>query len=377
MHRLWSSIDRPAAEGSPEATLPGEGYIRGFDGMRALAVMMVIQGHLGFTQGTFEPFSGMNDGVAIFFVMSGFLITGLLLREQDKGGIQVLRFYGRRILRLYPALLLYVAGVAIADWLDIATVKPVAYVASLTYLMNYISPANHSRELSHLWSLAVEEQFYLTWPLVMKYARRIVMPLAVVALIASFWLRVHPLDPTNRLIPRWFLPAADSILLGSVAALIVVPRYRSTAWMRRLLSSPECLMLAVVAYTAFKWSVIPGIGVGNSAFVLLYIQHAGVVLGLIWICTNQQSLLVRTLELAPIAYLGRISYGIYLWQGLFVRNGPADPRSWVHEFPVNVVLSVAVAALSYSLVERRFLSIKRYFKPRDRRVHNSEALSGR
>ncbi|CAN5542471.1 hypothetical protein BH24ACT5_BH24ACT5_25220 [soil metagenome] len=230
--------------------------------------------------------------------------------------------------------------------------------------MNYNDPANHSRELSHLWSLGVEEQFYLTWPFVMKFLRRLALPLGVVVIGVSFWIRIHPLDPTNRLGPRHFLPAVDGILLGSVGALVVIPRFHTTARLRRALSSPECLAVAILAYTAFKWSIVPRIGVHNSSFVLLYVQRIGVLVGLIWICANQHSTLVRLLEMPPIAYLGKISYGIYLWQGVFVRNGPSGALSWVHRFPANVLLSIAAAALSYSLVERRFLMLKRYVRPR-------------
>ena len=78
-------------------------------------MLLVIQGHLGFTSDRYKPFGNINDGVAIFFVMSGFLITGLLLREERDGGIRLGRFYARRMLRLYPALMLYLGGVAIAD----------------------------------------------------------------------------------------------------------------------------------------------------------------------------------------------------------------------------------------------------------------------
>ncbi|MFV0306131.1 MAG: acyltransferase family protein [Desertimonas sp.] len=361
--RAWARIDRPGGTAAP-SVLPGEGYIRGFDGMRALAVMLVIQGHTGYTQGRYEAFRGINDGVAVFFVMSGFLITGLLLKEERNGGIALGRFYARRALRLIPPLLVFLVGLAIAEMTGIAQVKPIAYVLALLYLTNYGYRADKGRETGHLWSLAVEEQFYLTWPLVMRFARRAALGIGLAVLAACVWLRLHPLDHPDRWSDRYFIPAVDAIVLGAVASLLIVPAARTSPRLRARLGAPEVLLGAALAYTAVKWSTIPKVSPTTSAVLLVELQKVGALFALVWICTNQRSLLVRLLELRPIAYLGRISYGVYLWQGLFVRDGPGLPQSWVHRFPANVFLSIAAAALSYELVERRVLRLKTAFAPR-------------
>ena len=206
--------------------LPGQGHVRGFDGVRAIAVLLVIQGHLGFTSNRYAPFGAVNDGVAIFFVMCGFLITGLLLREEREGGIALRRFYARPLLRLYPALLLFLGGLAIAELTGLAVAKPLTYLLAATYLTNYAPRSEITRETSHLWSLAVEEQFYLTWPLILKYLRRVALAIAVAVgvLFLSVYLRMFVLEPGGRNPGfRSLIPAVSPVLLGSTA-LVLVPR---------------------------------------------------------------------------------------------------------------------------------------------------------
>ena len=337
--------------------------MRGFDGVRAIAVLLVIQGHLGFTSNRYAPFGAVNDGVAIFFVMSGFLITGLLLREEREGGIALRRFYARRMLRLYPALLLFLGGLAIAELTGLAVAKPLTYLLAATYLINYAPRSEITRETSHLWSLAVEEQFYLTWPLILKYLRRVALAIAVGVLFLSVYLRMFVLEPGGRNPAfRYLIPAVSPVLLGSIAALVLVPRFHIDA-IRRVFSAPEALLAAAVLYTARAWAVVPWVSDLTSLYLLYEIQRVGVALALVWICCNQGSFLVRLLEARPLAYIGRISYGVYLWQGIFVRNGPDAPQSWVHRWPMNLVLSIVVAAASFELVERQFLRLKDRLRP--------------
>jgi peptidoglycan/LPS O-acetylase OafA/YrhL len=336
--------------------MPGEGYIKGFDGLRAIAVALVISIHLGAYRGKYVALETWADGVAIFFVLSGFLITGILLNDKQR---RIPRFFLRRMIRLYPALILYLAAVVLFGRIGWASVPAAAVATGTLYVSNFATFTAQARETSHLWSLAVEEQFYLIWPFVIFYLRRLAIPIAVAGVVASWYLRSYPPVDLTRYVDRYFIPAADSILIGCVAALIVCPRFRMSERIRERVAAPEMLLAAAVLFFARQcFPVLPFIGARPGAYLLLELQRVGIALGVLWICGNQGSTLVRALNWLPLRYLGRISYGIYLWQGLFVRNGSSDPAGWFDRFPFNVVLAVAMAALSFELVERRFLRLK-------------------
>lgn len=332
--------------------LPGGGRIAGFDGIRAIAVVATICTHLGHR---------WLDGVSVFFVLSGFLITGLMMNNQDRS---LLRFWGRRILRLYPALLLYLAGVAVFAALGWATVPLVAYAAGVLYLTNYAPFPALARETSHLWSLAVEEQYYVLWPIVLLWARRLALPACLAGVALSWWWRSYPPIDPSRYVERFFLPAADSVLIGCITALVVYAQ-ADHPLVRAVLRSHLLLAVGVgtVVGLSAVWQQVPERG-HYAASTLLELERLAVAAVLLWVCAHQGSRLVRVLEVPPLRYLGVISYGVYLWQGLFVRNGPGDPRVFLHEWPWNVVATIAVAALSYELVERPLLRLKDRLRPR-------------
>ena len=139
------------------------------DGLRAVSIVLVVMEHLhrtnGFPQGGFDNFAGDYGrlGVTIFFVISGFLITTLLLREEDKAGrVSLWRFYARRALRIIPAFLMFMFAIVAAERLGWVQLNPGDLTASFTYTVNY--KPDRSWDIGHLWSLSVEEQFYLLWP---------------------------------------------------------------------------------------------------------------------------------------------------------------------------------------------------------------------
>lgn len=345
----------------PATVLPGQGRIAGFDGLRAIAVVATISVHLGHR---------WLDGVALFFVLSGFLITGIMLKDGDRS---TWRFWGRRVLRLYPALLLYLLGMwvfVLAGW---ASVPWLAFVAGALYLTNYVPFPLLARETSHLWSLAVEEQFYLLWPIVMFWARRLALPACAVGISVSCWWRVNPPTDPTRYVDRYFLPAADAILIGCFVALVVCGRPEHPV-VRAVLRSPATLItgLAVLAYP-WVMSIDWDAQLDQPAY--LEAQRLALVLVLLWVCGNQHSWVVRALEVPPLRYLGMISYGVYLWQGLFVRNGPGDPRMILHEWPWNVIATFGAAVLSYELVERRFLALKDRFRSPGGTLKATQALA--
>src|SRR3954471_5621138 len=144
------------------------------DGLRARAIVPVVLYHVG-ARGCFGGFVGVD----VFFVISGYLITGILVRELERGGISLRDFYRRRVLRIFPALFAMLAACAVVAWATMLPGEFAAFARSTfaTALFSsnlffwresgYFAPAAHSLPLLHTWSLAVEEQFYLFWPLIL------------------------------------------------------------------------------------------------------------------------------------------------------------------------------------------------------------------
>jgi peptidoglycan/LPS O-acetylase OafA/YrhL len=331
------------------------GYRPALDGLRAVAIASVVGVHaFGI------PASGAL-GVDLFFVLSGFLITTLLLEERtSNGSASLLGFYRRRALRLLPALAVFVA-----IYLFVAlAVLPTAgdgtssdhlggVLVGLFYVSNLVQ-ANGSDlpdGLVHLWSLSAEEQFYLLWPALLLASlvafRRRVWPL--VAVLAAGVAAVQALQfflllrsaPGIRLV---YGPdtRAGSILIGCLLALVLFGRPQRPLGGRA----------TIVAIAAF--AVILFTGLGRAVFAGPVLVFGCACAALVMIALNPESRLARVLSVAPVVYLGRISYSLYLWHApILVWFGPYNSRFEVRSVAA-IVVSLAAAVASYHLVELPF-----------------------
>ncbi|MEO7329892.1 MAG: acyltransferase, partial [Minicystis sp.] len=168
----------PPAPVSPEPA-PAARRIPSLDGLRAISILVVLFGHMAGTRNFAFSFLDRlptselaNFGVRVFFVISGFLITRLLFEEHARSGTVSLRgFYLRRTLRIFPAFYVFVAVVLVLDRLGKITLLPYDALTALTYTMNFHPTASRSWQVGHLWSLSVEEQFYLLWPAIVLFTR--------------------------------------------------------------------------------------------------------------------------------------------------------------------------------------------------------------
>jgi peptidoglycan/LPS O-acetylase OafA/YrhL len=339
------------------------GKLPSLDGLRGIAIALVVIGHLHATPGF--PELGLEHllgdygmlGVRVFFVISGFLITTLLMRElAQHGSISLKAFYARRALRILPAAMAFLAAVGIASWLGWIDVGLGEWLAALTYTMNYV--AVPSWEIGHLWSLSVEEQFYLLWPLVL--ARFGVRRAAVVAL--AFFLLAAPLRVAMRVfiddtaledLPV-FPAVADGIAIGCLFAIgrewLLARRWYLAAtapgWL--LLQVP---LVFVIHHASEAWG-----WVDLLAYPLLLLQVAMIVeASTRW---DPRRRAARLLNAAPLAWLGSISYSLYLWQQPFLHHR----LQAVHTtFPLNLVLAFGMALLSYHLLERPLLRLRSRF----------------
>ena len=350
----------------------GTGYIKGFDGLRAISVLLVLGTHAGlyrmlpggaFFTGRIWPMITGQAGVGVFFVLSGYLITTLLLKERQRSGtISLRRFYARRFLRLTPQFVVFILFTWALAEAGIIKARPLGLVVSFLYLYDFMPKTHLDAGLSHTWSLAVEEQFYLIWPLLaMSFSRsRLLVTSALVIVVCGVAYLVFPdlvipfSSHQTRLaqlfhVPHLFVPAVGAIMVGALAGILrahgTVPGERLLRWMP---------LLFALLYGASLW--MPG---PLLRFTPLF-QAVGVALLLVWIVERQRTLLVRVLEFRPLAYLGKISYGIYLYHVIFMSTGPG--HGLVPRFPYGLLASLAFAVVSYEFLERRVLRYKDRFR---------------
>ncbi|WP_261567867.1 acyltransferase family protein [Frankia gtarii] len=357
------------------------------DGVRALAVLCVLVFHMDLLPGGYL-------GVDVFFVLSGFLITGQLLAERDRtGGVSLTRFYLRRAYRLLPAFwLLALAGFTAVVLLGIGTAGERtefldSLAASALYLNNYFQVVRQSTGagwLGHTWSLSLEEQFYLLWPLVLValcsrpwLARR--LPVVLLGGVAGVVLWRNVLVTSGAPGTRTYFALdtrADALLVGcALAAWLRAARHGAAGeggvagegrvalrWRRRLdrvmavlpVAGPAALaLLAVATMTAPSgWGERSAL-LSRGGYTVIALLAGALILTLEQAATT--SWLFRALAARPLAWLGQVSYGFYLWHFPVVAHWGNGLTGALGRWPAVVavgVISVALAAASYYLLER-------------------------
>jgi peptidoglycan/LPS O-acetylase OafA/YrhL len=342
------------------------GRIASLDGLRAVAILLVIKSHLS---GSFYivPFLGAGRfpvrftlgslGVRIFFVISGLLITTLLLREiEETGRISLKQFYVRRALRILPASYAYLLCLAIAVAIGIVMIPRVSFLASLFYVRNYLGNDWYT---GHLWSLSVEEQFYLIWPAIMVFlgSRRALIAAFCTLPLADFMRTFRP--------ETGFETNMDALACGCILACLWETLGRNERWQSFLRSGFFWLTpIAVLASNKLDlmggtWLAI-GTGIVN---VLIAISIERFV-------RYPHSVAGRLLNLRTVAFVGTLSYSLYLWQQPWiVFMGGQQP--WLafkgghgiwQTAPLNLAVTFCCAALSYKFIERPFLQLRNRFR---------------
>lgn len=327
-------------------------HFASLDGFRAISVFLVVLAHseshaVRRVTDHLVKWDIGNLGVRTFFVISGFLITSLLLTEKDTtGAISLRRFYFRRMLRILPAYSVFLLVVALLIFFGFVAGGYRDLLPPLLYVSNYWPT---SESLSHTWSLSVEEQFYLIWPCALVFfgIRRGSYGAMAILLIAPV-IRIldHTFAWDN---PRYaFETVADSLGTGCMLALFR-PYLWSLNLYRRSLQSRWFFMLAVL--------LLIGIGVRHHQLVWDALGISLVNVG-IAVCLDRYMRLYsgplgQFLNWRPIAWVGALSYSIYLWQQVFLLSA-----RYRLPFPLDIVGILLVSAASYYLVERPFLKLK-------------------
>lgn len=332
------------------------------DGLRAIAVGAVVFHHLGFSF-----MAGGFLGVDIFFVISGFLIATIVRRELQSGSFSIARFYERRVRRIFPALMVMLLASAAVGWLvlpppDLVRLShslsaAVLFVANFHFWGQggYYDAAAQSSPLLHLWSLGVEEQFYLAFPWLLMLCRawirsRQVLALAFVggvSLVVFLWLgSAHP-SAAFYLIPF----RAWELLLGALVSFLPASAIRAQ-WLAQG-SGWVGLGLLAAAVLGFAGAVVPAAGPLAACLGAALVIVAGL---------HPQGLVGRVLSVRPLVFVGLISYSLYLWHWPVLVYYKAGTESYAGGQWLVLGVSLALAVLSWAYVEqpaRRAVSSRR------------------
>ncbi len=387
---------------APAAASAGRrfGYTPALDGLRAFAITLVVLFHYPWANQYFRgnPVHGGFLGVDVFFVLSGFLITTLLLEEHDQSGrVSLGAFYARRALRLLPAFFVLFA-IGVVEYFIAARPTRIGLLAMLGYMANWIQLWRNDPLgplLSHTWSLAIEEQFYLVFPLIMLGLFRarlrrttIALVLGAGALSSATWRMIvwnrhatqssfvdfyagvtaRTLPATNpfRTWNRWYFGTdtrADALLVGCLAAVLLVQ-------FRPKLTRRVTTTLAVVGVAAFAGT---GVIVGNALILSSWLPNWGlfvleccVALTVVGVVVAPRSPLTWVCALPPLVWIGRRSYAIYLFhQVVFneVTRARTHAPPWL-SFWIQIAIIGIIAEVSWRFIESPFLRRKGRFERR-------------
>jgi len=327
------------ARGRYSREMPRLGHVAALDGLRGIAILLVISSHY-----TGEPLGG-GYGVDLFFVLSGFLITTLLLEERAATGrVGLGSFYVRRARRLFPALAVvlcaYLVYNAILGRDALGTVADYGlYFGNIYYVISH-QPDNTG--LGHLWSLAEEEQFYLVWPVLLLVLARVRRPAYwIAALVLALVAYRSALILNGASMTRLYRAPdthSEGLLLGAGLAFLRQQGFMAGEWAGKL-----GLALAIPAAVAGAWKL--GLPVFELGAVLLVAAAVG------------RTEIARALSIRPLVWLGALSYSLYLWH---------FPVLWAfgaHDRLAALGLSFLLAWLSYRYVERPFRRRGRRLEP--------------
>ena len=345
-------------------------YYKNLDGVRGIAALLVMVFH--FFHGR-NPLVGVppiiynlsqfgQTGVDLFFVLSGFLITRILIHTKEKEGY-FKNFYLRRTLRIFPLyyFFLILSYYVLPHFIPVQPATLHQQLPYLTYLQDFAITLNwNTVGPGHFWSLAVEEHFYLFWPLVVLFLSRknllkVIVGIVLFAMVLRAYMFSHGYEVYYFTFTRF-----DSLAIGAVLALLELRNTFQPTNLKWFL----LLVVAVVIPTALIWTLSSGEGALYAQVFkfpllsLLYFALIGAVISL-----RPGHPINAILRTRFFSYTGKVSYGLYVYHPIiyFICSRYIDTGSIPLNIGIRFIITYVVAALSYHLIEERFLKLKKFF----------------
>lgn len=356
-------------------------YYKNLDGIRAIAALMVMVFHffssielistpLLFTLKKISVFG--QTGVTLFFVLSGFLITRILISTKDNTGY-FKNFYYRRMLRIFPLyylfLIIFYFVYPLIFNTDYTPFKEQIYF--YTYLQNFSLTFNWgANEPNHFWSLAVEEHFYLFWPLVIYlFSQKNLFRIIILIIVGSFALRILMLMQGLGVYYFTFT-RFDSLAIGALLALLEVRQVFIKSNANKFLY----LTIGILFPTVILWTFVSG-GANIIIQVIKYLLLSFTYFALIGYVLSIQSkhFLNSILESKFFSYTGKISYGLYVYHpfAFALSETFLYSRNIIFNFLIAFLLAYCLSAISFHLFESKFLKLKKHFEFSEKKSKNA------
>ncbi|MFA6276973.1 MAG: acyltransferase [Pedobacter sp.] len=332
--------------------------ISSLDGFRAISIILVVFSHFRFLDDFPEGLAGFakqfDVGVTVFFVISGFLITTLLLKEYEKDNtISIKEFYIKRAFRILPVFLLYFLLICCLNYFRNIEITPSNFLHAITFTANF--DQNKNWFIGHFWTLSIEEQFYLFWPLTLLFFKRNIKLVILFLIIYSWFVRVvvykFHLNPSIFLHP--FFSISDSILIGALTA--VLKQENPKLFTNKIFRYRYLQILALLIIILFVYSS----AYGKLAYVSLPFGNTIIAICIMYIILSyiypQNNLIFKFLNHRVMVHIGVLSYSIYIWQEFFFTK----EALLFNKFPLNIIAIYLISTASYYLWEKPFLNLRK------------------
>ena len=334
--------------------------IPSLDGFRAISILLVLIAHSRLSSGFPAQFIDLakhgDVGVTIFFVISGFLITYLLFVEESKNGeVSIKSFYIRRAFRILPVFVAYTLFILLFfNFFEPIKVTGESLIYAFTFTMNF--EKDKSWFIGHFWSLSVEEQFYLFWPILVfffkKQLRWILYSLICYSCVARIIAYKYPAYNILSLAP--FFSYSDSILIGACGGIYFFENNNQKV--KRILQKPILQLLSVFLIALFVYLS----GHGKLALISLPFGNTIISISVLFLllayATPSENLIYKSLNSKLMVHIGVLSYSVYIWQQFFFVG---HLKFVWRNFPYNLVVIYLVSACSYYLLEKPFLNLRK------------------
>jgi peptidoglycan/LPS O-acetylase OafA/YrhL len=379
MQELTAPLPLTAAD---DTAPPRNSFFRhmpALDGLRGVAIIVVMIYHLEWLVPELHVYvKGGFLGVDMFFVLSGFLITSILLSEREKTGkISLRNFYVRRCLRLIRAFWLFLIGIYMFGSFLLPKFQAGLvygrndFIYAITYTMNWFSATNpgFDSNLNHSWSLAIEEQFYIIWSLVLfkafsekwKNKQVLYLTLGLIALLCASRAIRAGIGTDWRVLYYSTDTRIDSLLMGCAASMLFVWKILPDQMIRRgwfkLLLAASFVGSLIVLFTFSHEDI-------GLYFAGLPIFTASAATMLYWLASTEETLIHKLLSNGVLRWIGNISYSLYLWHYLMYEYAKKEFATEGSQVLVGVFLALTIASASYYLIEKPFLRLKFRFNNR-------------